>query len=90
MLTSSPSPAVYSALDMTFATQIAPLRIGAAGIDTKDQQKDDTARWYGTRVATVILVKDDGTITFVERDRFKLENGEPVAGHGQRKEMFKV
>lgn len=75
---------------MTFATQIAPIRIGTGGLDTTDDNIDNTARWYGTRVATVILVKDDGTVTFVERDRFRLENGEAVAGHDQRKEVFTV
>lgn len=88
MLTdASPSPPVHSAYDMTVATQINPLRIGSGGLNDTNDPK---ARWYATRVATVILVRDDGKIIFVERDRSKLENGEVVAALGERREVFTV
>lgn len=75
---------------MTYATQVAPLRIGSTGLGPVDDAGDEHARWYATRVATVILVRDDGQITFVERDRTKLKDGEAVPAHGQRKEVFTV
>ena len=37
-------------------------------------------RWYGTRVSTVILVRDDGEVTFVEKDRAVLVDGKVQGG----------
>ena len=35
----------------------------------REAEGDNTGfRWYGTRLSTVILVRDDGHVTFVERD----------------------
>ncbi|KAL7423592.1 hypothetical protein Q5752_001173 [Cryptotrichosporon argae] len=45
-------------------------------------------RWYGTRVSTVILVRDDGHVVFVERDRARLVDGAPVEGGGERRFEF--
>ncbi|BEJ13226.1 hypothetical protein CspHIS471_0304000 [Cutaneotrichosporon sp. HIS471] len=86
----SPAPPVHSAVDMTYATQIAPLRIGDMGLGPASGAGDDSARWYATRVATVILVRDDGKITFVERDRTKLKDGEVVHSNTERREVFSV
>lgn len=44
---------------------------------------------YGTRTSTIILVRRDGSVTFIERDREWLdlrEGGEGMARHGGRKE----
>ncbi|KIY68189.1 hypothetical protein CYLTODRAFT_421859 [Cylindrobasidium torrendii FP15055 ss-10] len=50
-------------------------------------------RWYGTRLSTVILVRKDGSVKFVEQDVFELgtEGGNDVVegntnGNGQAKE----
>jgi uncharacterized protein with NRDE domain len=87
----SPAPPVLSPVDMTYATQVAPIRIGPKGLGPADgTAEDEYSRWYATRVATVILIRDDGRITFVERDRTKLKDGEVVPANGERKEVFTV
>lgn len=41
-------------------------------------------RWYGTRVSTIILVRDDGSTTFVEKTRAVLVDGQVKAGSQRR------
>lgn len=41
-------------------------------------------RWYGTRVSNVILVREDGQTTFIERDRAVLFDGEIQPGSERR------
>jgi uncharacterized protein with NRDE domain len=43
-----------------------------------------TGRWYGTRVSTVILVREDGRTTFIERDRAVLKDGDIQPGFERR------
>lgn len=49
---------------------------------------------YGTRLSTVILVRRDGSATFIERDIWKLDSdGKPVKGDsvkGDRVHTFKL
>ena len=37
-------------------------------------------RWYGTRVSTVILVRDDGHVVFLESERALLVDGKLQLG----------
>jgi uncharacterized protein with NRDE domain len=43
-------------------------------------QEGQPGRWYGTRVSTVILVRDDGHVIFVENERALLVNGKIQVG----------
>lgn len=43
-------------------------------------------RWYGTRISSVILVKDNGQVTFIERDRSVLDSDGHVQPGVQSKE----
>ncbi|WWC60626.1 uncharacterized protein I303_103200 [Kwoniella dejecticola CBS 10117] len=48
---------------------------------TTVKQSDDKPKWYGTRTSTIILVKDNGETTFVERDILRLDGkGDPISG----------
>jgi len=47
-------------------------------------QEGQQGRWYGTRVSTVIVAKDNGEVTFVERDRALLIDGEIQSGSSRR------
>jgi len=48
--------------------------------------------FYGTRLSTVILVKRNGDVLFIERDRWKLVDGKPVLSDlsSQREFRFKL
>jgi uncharacterized protein with NRDE domain len=47
------------------------------------------SEYYGTRLATVILVKRDGSVTFVERDVWKLgHNHDPIKGISDEQRTF--
>jgi uncharacterized protein with NRDE domain len=48
--------------------------------------------FYGTRLSTVILVKKNGEVLFIERDRWKLVDGKPVLSDisSQREFRFKL
>jgi uncharacterized protein with NRDE domain len=43
-------------------------------------QEGQSGRWYGTRVSTVILVREDGHVVFVEKERALLVNGKIQVG----------
>ncbi|KAG1768534.1 NRDE protein-domain-containing protein [Suillus occidentalis] len=43
--------------------------------------------FYGTRLATVILVKRTGQVRFIERDRWKLDNAKPVLSPSPQREF---
>jgi uncharacterized protein with NRDE domain len=62
------------------------------GKDPEHKIKEgEQGRWYGTRVTTVILVRDDGEVTFVERDIFvQNERGEAVRGSDERRFAFQA
>jgi uncharacterized protein with NRDE domain len=44
--------------------------------------------FYGTRLATVILVKRTGDVYFIERDRWMLGDAKPVLSASQREFRF--
>lgn len=70
---------------MTHATTVKPLLV-----TLMHEKTAGAGRWYGTRVSTVILVKDDGTVTFVERDISVLEGGKAIAGTDERRVVFQA
>ncbi|ORY23949.1 NRDE protein-domain-containing protein [Naematelia encephala] len=76
-----------SLADTTTCTCLQPLLVGQ---DPDNPLKNNTqGRWYGTRVSTVILVRDDGQVTFVERDISVLgPDGSAVKGTDERKFTF--
>jgi uncharacterized protein with NRDE domain len=43
-------------------------------------QEGQPGRWYGTRVSTIILVREDGHVVFVESERALLIDGEVQVG----------
>ena len=60
-------------------TCLHPVKLGT-DVDTP-LEKGKPGRWYGTRLSTVILVKDSGEVTFVERDIF-VDDGQGGAKDG--------
>ena len=71
-----------SLADTTRSTLLKPLMVASnPEIPIQEGQK---GRWYGTRVSTVILVRNDGSVTFIERDRALLVNGEIQSGSSRR------
>jgi uncharacterized protein with NRDE domain len=72
---------------MTRATRVNPFLIGSNA--ESSNEPSGTPRWYGTRISTVILVREDGQVIFIERDIAVLDNnGQPIPGTSQRKEVF--
>lgn len=45
---------------------------------------------YGTRLTTIILIREDGSIRWVEKDIFRLQEGKPVEGTERREFSFKI
>lgn len=86
-----PAPTVHSPDDMTRATRVQPFAIDSAVATDLSNVRAGT-RWYGTRVSTVILVKDSGEVLFVERDIAVLEGGQPRPGNNnnERKVRFQA
>ncbi len=72
-----------SLADAKRCTCLQPIRIGKN--PEQPLKAESKGRWYGTRVSTVILVKENGEVTFVERDIGELdEEGEARRGDGER------
>jgi uncharacterized protein with NRDE domain len=68
-------------------TCIPPLRLGP-NVETPIEESSK-GRWYGTRLSTVILVRDDREVTFVERDVAWLDSeGEVKQGGVERRFTF--
>lgn len=79
---SSQSIPLTSLADAARSTLLQPMEVALnPEIPLKDGEK---GRWYGTRVSTIILVRNDGSATFVERDRAVLVNGQVKAGSQRR------
>ncbi|WOO85745.1 Transport and Golgi organization protein 2 [Vanrija pseudolonga] len=83
----SPSRPIKTYTDMTHSTRIDPFLLGP-NPNASPTPEVAGGRWYATRVSTVILVKDDGQVLFVERDIATLEDGVVIQGSGERKERF--
>jgi uncharacterized protein with NRDE domain len=47
-------------------------------------QEGQAGRWYGTRVSTVILVRDDGHVVFLESERALLVDGKIQVGSSRK------
>jgi uncharacterized protein with NRDE domain len=81
----SQSIPLNSLADAAKSTLIQPVEVGPN--PDHPLQPGETPRWYATRVSTVIMVRDDGSTTFVERDRALLIDGNPTPG-GERRFDF--
>lgn len=89
MLISRQTKPLDSIADLSKCTCLHPVKLGA-NPDAKIQE-GEKGRWYGTRVTTVILVKEDGGVTFVEKDIFVQDtSGEAVRGKDERKFQFQA
>jgi uncharacterized protein with NRDE domain len=42
-------------------------------VEPKDAQDNGIPEWYGTRLSTILLVRRDGRVLFIERDIWKLD-----------------
>jgi uncharacterized protein with NRDE domain len=82
MLTARQSIPLTSLADTTHSTLLTPLLV--APNPEIPIAKGQNGRWYGTRISTVILVRDDGRTTFIERDRAVLRDGEISSGSERR------
>ncbi|WVF70994.1 hypothetical protein IAT40_005790 [Kwoniella sp. CBS 6097] len=72
---------IKSEEDMKSSTTIPLIKLPARAVTTlpPTSPEDAKPRYYGTRTATIILVKESGVTTFVERDILRLdEDGEPA------------
>jgi hypothetical protein len=58
----------------------------------KDASPPKEPRYYGTRLSTILLVKKDGSVVFIERDIWKLVDGKPslAAPTSQRTFRFEL
>ena len=78
-----------SIADLSECTCLYPVSIGQN--PSEKIRADEKGRWYGTRVTTVILVREDGQVTFVERDIFvQNSDGDAVSGTEERKYRFEA
>lgn len=71
--------------DAQDCTCIAPLRLEPRS-PTRSLEYGGTEHWYGTRLSTVILVHDDGSVLFIERDRAVLTPDGEISIPGTRPE----
>ena len=52
---------------------------------------ESSPKWYGTRLATVVLIRNDGSATFIERDILELDDTQGWReGTGERRYDFNV
>lgn len=78
-----------SAKDLFRATRVRPVIIGSDPSAPPADSQSNGGRWYGTRVSTVIVVRDDGHVIFVERDIALLnQSGQVQRGDGERRVTF--
>ena len=71
---------------MRRSTLLKPMRLSAPG---RVAREGESGRWYGTRVSTVVLIRDDGECLFVERDVAVLDKDrEPQHGTEERRFRF--
>jgi len=57
--------------DLRKTVQVSPLPVIVEG------SGNDVPAYYGTRLSTVLLVRKDGNVLFIERDIWVLVNGKP-------------
>ncbi|RXK37353.1 hypothetical protein M231_05340 [Tremella mesenterica] len=83
----SDSKPINTLVDAKSSTTIPALKLGPNPLLPPKQGE---GRWYGTRLSTVIIVRDDGRVVFVERDVSTLsEDGrEAIKGKGERRFEF--
>ncbi|KAH9936490.1 NRDE protein-domain-containing protein [Fomitopsis serialis] len=78
--TSDPAPADRAALRNTI--QVDPILVQVT-------QSPDHKQYYGTRLSTVLLVRRDGSVCFVERDVWMLDtNGDVVKADAKSQRIF--
>lgn len=88
-LTPRPAPPVTSAKDLFRATRVQPVIIGSDPSAPPTDSQVEGGRWYGTRVSTVVIVRDDGHVVFVERDIALLDqSGKVQQGHDERRVVY--
>jgi hypothetical protein len=70
------------------------INTGSTDLPARQEAEGGTTgfRWYSTRLSTVILVRDDGHVTFVERDIAGLDRstGSDQDDHGGRAGMIET
>ena len=54
------------------------------------QPIDNRGAVYGTRLTTVLLVRDDGSVRWVEKDIFQMREDKAVVGSERREFTFKI
>jgi hypothetical protein len=65
-----PNPPASTSTSASSSTSQGETNTGSTDQIARQEAEGDTTgfRWYGTRLSTVILVRDDGHVTFVEKD----------------------
>ncbi|KAH8113482.1 NRDE protein-domain-containing protein [Phellopilus nigrolimitatus] len=88
MLTWEPTEPPRNRSQLRTSIQIPPLRMTSS---LSAGASADGPEWYGTRLSTVILVRRDGRVLFVEKDAWKLDpSGEgPIRGDPQSARVFR-
>jgi len=87
VLTWQPNPPPANRLQLRTSVQISPLRMSSS---LAPDAPTDGPDYYGTRLSTVVLVKRDGSVLFIERDIWKLDkSGSAVRGDPRDDRIFK-
>lgn len=82
-----PDPPPANAVGLRNAIQITPLRVSAT---LAPDSSSSEPIYYGTRLSTVVLVRRDGSVLFVERDIWKLDDrGSLVRGRPKDDRSFR-
>ncbi|WVR05578.1 hypothetical protein IAU60_002597 [Kwoniella sp. DSM 27419] len=80
---------ITSEQDMKLSTSIPLINLAPGSVTTSTANPADAkTRYYGTRLSTVILVTDDGRVTFVERDVLVLGDDGPTQGQKEAQRWF--
>uniref|UniRef100_A0A8H7XQL1 NRDE family protein n=1 Tax=Psilocybe cubensis TaxID=181762 RepID=A0A8H7XQL1_PSICU len=67
-----PTTSIVERKELRNTIQVLPIPLMLEG------SSNLTPRYYGTRLSTVLLVKKNGDVLFIERDIWKLVDGQPV------------
>jgi len=61
----------------------------SAEIEEHNAKTENSSKYYGTRLSTVLLIRRNGDVMFVERDIWKMENSEVVKMNKDSERVFR-
>ncbi|EJC98954.1 uncharacterized protein FOMMEDRAFT_95305, partial [Fomitiporia mediterranea MF3/22] len=88
ILSKQTSPPPNNRFQLRTSIEIPPLRM--SGSLSPDARPADGHNFYGTRLSTVLLVRRDGRVLFIERDVWRLDDeGNAVRGDPRKERVFR-